>query len=258
MAETLVHLERRDRVAVITLDHPERRNALTAPMTEQIVAVFDEIEADDGLGAVVMTGAGKAFCAGADLGDLAMASDSDADRAAALRGIYRGFLRLAACPLPTVAAVNGAAVGAGLNMALAADVRIAGASARYITRFLEIGLHPGGGCTWLLDRLVGPQTAAAMILFGETVDGATSAATGLSHRCVPDDALLEEAVAFAAGAAAAPRELAIRVKQTMRATPALAAHAEAVEFETGPQVWSSKQPYAAELLASLRTKVSGR
>lgn len=258
MAETLVHLERRDRVAVITLDHPERRNALTAPMTEQIVAVFDEIEADDGLGAVVMTGAGKAFCAGADLGDLAMASDSDADRAAALRGIYRGFLRLAACPLPTVAAVNGAAVGAGLNMALAADVRIAGASARYITRFLEIGLHPGGGCTWLLDRLVGPQTAAAMILFGETFDGATSAATGLSHRCVPDDALLEEAVAFAAGAAAAPRELAIRVKQTMRATPALAAHAEAVEFETGPQVWSSKQPYAAELLASLRTKVSGR
>jgi enoyl-CoA hydratase len=258
MAETLVHLQRRDRVALITLDHPERRNALTRPMIEQIGAAFDEVEADESIGAVVVTGAGKAFCAGADLAALAMEGISDDDRAASLRGIYTGFLRLASCPLPTVAAVNGAAVGAGLNMALAADVRIAGTSARFITRFLEIGLHPGGGATWLLDRIVGPQTAAAMVLFGETVDGPTSATLGLSHRCVADASLVDDAVAFAAVAASAPRELVVRVKQTMRAAPTICTHADAVELETGPQVWSTTQPFAADLLASMRTKVSGK
>ena len=123
----------------------------------------------------MVTGAGKAFCAGADLDDLAACHDEET-----LRGIYSGFLRLAASPLPTVAAVNGAAVGAGLNMALACDLIVAGESARFDTRFLQIGLHPGGGNTWRLRRITDLQTTMALVVFGEVVDGPRAAEIGLA------------------------------------------------------------------------------
>ena len=116
----------------------------------------------------MLTGEPPAFCSGADvaaLGSLVASSRTTAS-AARSRSIYEGFLRVLRSPLPTVAAVNGPAVGAGLNLALACDVRLAGESARFDTRFLRIGLHPGGGHAWMLDRAVGPQAAAAMVLFG--------------------------------------------------------------------------------------------
>ena len=114
-----------------------------------------------------------------------------------MQSIYEGFLRVLRSSLPTVAAVNGPAVGAGLNLALACDVRLAGMSARFDTRFLRIGLHPGGGHAWMLDRAVGPQAAAAMVLFGEALDGARAAEVGLAWACHPDDELLERSIAFA-------------------------------------------------------------
>src|SRR5580698_9352275 len=123
-----------DRVALIRLNAPERRNAFTAGLIAEIVAAFDDLEGRHDVGAVVVTGAPPAFCAGALLGDLAAPDASAADRRARLGGIYQGFLRVANCPLPTVAAVNGPAVGAGMNLALAADLRIAGASARFDSR----------------------------------------------------------------------------------------------------------------------------
>ena len=260
-AARLLQVERRDRVAVLTLDDPGRRNALTLPLVAEIVAAMDELEADDGIGAVVVTGAPPAFCAGADLGDLAgptSGSLTDDERAASLRAIYDGFLRLADSPLPVVAAVNGAAVGAGFNMALAADVRIAGGSARFLARFLDLGLHPGGGHTWLLDRIAGPQTAAALVLFGETLDGPRSAEVGLSWRCVPDEELLDVAVALAAHASAAPGPLVRRLKETLRSLPAITDHPTAIERELVPQVWSSRQPFFAERLAAMQARVSKR
>src|SRR5205823_197881 len=108
-----------------------------------------------------------------------------------LRSVYEGFLRVARSPLPTVAAVNGAAVGAGMNLALCCDVRIAGRSARFDTRFLKLGLHPGGGHTWMLQRAIGPQGAAAMVLFGDVLNGEAAEKCGLVWRCVDDDALLD-------------------------------------------------------------------
>ena len=120
-------------------------------------------------------------------------------------------------PLPTVAAVNGPAVGAGMNLALACDVRIAGAAARFDPRFVKIGLHPGGGHTWMLERAVGPQAAAAMVLFGVAVDGARAVEIGLAWSCHPDAELLDAAIAFAQGAARAPVPLLGRVKETLRA-----------------------------------------
>ena len=136
-----------------------------------------------------------AFCAGANLGNLAEAGETS------LGAIYEGFLRIARSPLPTLAAVNGAAVGAGMNLALGCDVRLAARRAKFDTRFLQIGLHPGGGHTWMLRRIAGPQTAMAAVVFGEVLDGAEAERVGLVHRCVDDDQLLDAAQAMAARAA---------------------------------------------------------
>lgn len=240
-----LRVERHDRVAVVTLDEGARRNALTLPLVEQIVAAFDELEGDEGVGAVVVTGAPPAFCAGADLGHLGGAAE------AGLRSVYEGFLRVARSPLPTVAAVNGAAVGAGMNLALACDVRIAGHRAKFDTRFLQLGLHPGGGHTWMLERLAGPQTAAAMVLFGEVLDGEAAARCGLAWRCVEDDVLLPAAIALARAAASAPPELVRRTKATLQAMPAVPSHAEAVDRELEVQLWSLQQPDFADRLQRL-------
>jgi enoyl-CoA hydratase len=174
-----------------------------------------------------------------------------------LRGIYEGFLRVAKCALPTVAAVNGPAVGAGMNLALACDVRIAGRSARFVTRFLDLGLHPGGGHTFMLQRVAGQQLAAAMVLFGERLDGEAAASHGLAWKCVDDDRLLEEAVTFAMRAASAPRALALRAKDTLRHVAALDEHADAVDVEIAAQIWSLGEPFFADRLAGLRGRVMG-
>ena len=240
-----------DGVAVVTLDQPERRNALSLDLVNALVAAFDGLEGDGGVGAVVVTGAPPAFCAGADLGRLGQ-SQGDG-----LRAIYEGFLRVARSPLPTVAAVNGAAVGAGMNLALACDIRLAGRSARFDTRFVDLGLHPGGGHTWMLQRLLGPQAAAALVLFGQVLDGEAAAQRGLAWACVDDDKLLDEARAMAARAASGPPALVRRVKATLGAVPALDAHDDAVDLELDAQVWSLGQPFFAERLAALRQKVQG-
>jgi enoyl-CoA hydratase len=246
----LTQLSVADRVATLTLDNPSARNTMTAAMVAEILAAMDEIEADEGVGALVVTGAPPAFCAGADLGDL------QRTEAIGLRTIYEGFLRVARCPLPTVAAVNGAAVGAGMNLALACDVRLAGRWARFDTRFLQIGLHPGGGHTWLLRRIVGPQAAAAAVLFGEVLDGAEAERVGLAYRCVDDEALLTAAHDMAALAANAPRALSIATKETLRDMASVADHAAAVDRELEPQVWSTRQPWFAERIAALQARIA--
>jgi enoyl-CoA hydratase len=248
MSDVLV--ERRDRVGIVTLDDPDHRNALNLGLCAELVAVIDDLEADDGIGALVVTGTPPAFCAGADLSQLG-ASQRDG-----LTAIYSGFLRVASCALPTIAAVNGAAVGAGMNLALACDVRLAGASARFDTRFLDLGLHPGGGHTWLMRRIIGPQATAATVLFGQRLDGPEAERVGLAWRCVPDDELLDQAVTMAARAASAPRELATRIKATIADMADIDTHTEAVERELDPQVWSINQPAFAERLAAMQKKIS--
>ena len=129
-----------NRVALITVNDPDRRNALTGEISAQLRAAVEQAEADPGVHAVVVTGAGKAFCAGADLSALGAAGSGAA--ASGLQQLYDGFMAVGSCTLPTIAAVNGAAVGAGLNLALAADVRIAGPGALFDPRFQKLGLHP--------------------------------------------------------------------------------------------------------------------
>ncbi len=221
-------------------------------MVEELEATFDAFEADGDVGAVVVTGAGSAFCAGADLSHLGSSQREG------LRRIYEGFLRVARCPLPTLAAVNGAAVGAGMNLALACDVRLAARRARFDTRFLALGLHPGGGHTWMFRRIAGPQSTAAAVLFGEVLDGAEAERCGLVWRCVDDDALLATAHELAGRAAAAPRDLVVRTKATIGAMAGVATHAEAVDAELEPQLWSLAQPAFAERLAALQARIRSR
>lgn len=249
---SLVEVTIADRVATLTLNNPAERNTLTAPMVAEIIAAMDEVEADDGIGALVVTGAAPAFCAGANLGNLAESSEHS------LGSIYEGFLRIARSPLPTLAAVNGAAVGAGMNLALGCDVRIAARRAKFDTRFLQIGIHPGGGHTWMLRRIVGPQTAMAAVVFGEVMDGAEAERVGLVHRCVDDDQLLGAAQAMAARAATAPRELAVIVKQTIQDMADIGNHPAAVKRELDPQIWSTRQPWFAERIAALRQRISSK
>ena len=248
----LVLVDVADRVATITLNNPAERNTLTAPMVAQITAAMDRIESDGEIGAIVVTGAAPAFCAGANLGNLQQSS------AESLGNIYEGFLRIARSELPTIAAVNGAAVGAGMNLALGCDVRLAARRARFDTRFLQIGIHPGGGHTWMLRRIAGPQAAMATVVFGEVVDGAEAERLGLVHRCVDDDALPGAAHEMAARAASVPRELVIETKRTIRAMADVSTHDEAVARELTPQLWSTRQPWFAERIAALQSQISSR
>lgn len=248
----LVLTEIRDGVALLTLNNPDERNTMTAPMVEGIIEAMDAFEADESVGAVVVTGAGSAFCAGANLGNLKVAT------AESLGNIYEGFLRIARSPLPTLAAVNGAAVGAGMNLALGCDVRIAAERARYDTRFLQIGLHPGGGHTWMQRRIVGQQSAMAAVVFSQVLDGKESERVGLSYKCVPDDELLEAAHEFARGAATAPRELAILTKQTLKDMADIDEHPDAVARELDPQLWTVQQPWFEERIAALQKKISSK
>ena len=238
-------------VATVTLNDPSRRNALDLAFCDELVEAFDAIEADESVAAVVVTGAAPAFCAGADLSHL-----GDKGSKEGLLAIYEGFLRVGKCPLPTIAAVNGAAVGAGMNLALVCDLRLAGKSARFDTRFLNLGIHPGGGHTWMFNRITGPQTAFAAIIFGEILDGDAAARAGLVWRCVPDDELLATAQTMARKACVAPIELVKKTVATLRQIPALDDHREAVMMELEPQAWSTEQPHFQATLAALKRKIS--
>lgn len=246
-----VHIERRGRTAVLTLDDPKRRNALSLGLCAALKDTVEELETDDTVGALVVTGQAPAFCAGADLSEL---GDSRED---GLLAIYEGFLAIARTPLPTVAAVNGAAVGAGMNLALACDVRLAARSARFEDRFLDLGIHPGGGHTWMMRRITGPQTTAAAVLFGEVLDGAAAERVGLAWRCEDDDELLDAAVALADRAAGAPAALVRRTKATIADMATIDDHAQAVQRELIDQLWSMDQPAFAERLAALQRRITG-
>ncbi|HXV93802.1 MAG TPA: enoyl-CoA hydratase [Pseudonocardia sp.] len=245
-----VRSETVDGVAVLTVSNPERRNAMNLEVSRRLTEAVAAAAADEGVGAVVVTGEPPAFCAGGDLAELASAEP------AVLRRVYSGFLAVAACPLPTIAAVNGAAVGAGLNLALAADVRLAGPAARFDARFLPLGLHPGGGYTWMVQRALGPQGAAALTLFGEVLDAEEAARVGLVHRVAED--VVGAAVEMAGRAAAAPRELVVTTKSTLRVSAGLGAQADAVEIEVRAQAESVRSEEFRARLTALQSRISGR
>ena len=239
-------------MATVTLNDPARRNALDLAFCDEMMAAFDEIEANPAVGAVVVTGANPAFCAGADLSHLGASAEEG------LLAIYEGFLRVGRCPLPTIAAVNGAAVGAGMNLALVTDLRVAGRSARFDSRFLQLGIHPGGGHTWMLRRIAGPETAFAVDLFGEILDGPAAERAGIVWKCVEDDQLLDEARRLAGVAAAGPPELVAKIKTSLHHVATIDEHRDAVMYELVPQAWSVGQPEFQAKLAVLKNQITSK
>jgi len=243
-----ISLVREAGVATITLDAPERRNALTRDMARELVAVCEEVDADLSVGAVVVQGAGGFFCAGGDRATLAEAgADPAAPEAyAGLGDVYRSFQRVGELEPPTVAAIRGGAVGAGVNLAFATDLRVVATEAKIISGFLPIGLHPGGGHGVLLGRTGQREATAAMALFGERIDGARAAELGLAWAAV-NDAEVESTAAALAAAPAADPELARRTARSLRSElgpPALPWSA-ALELERASQMWSMRRKHLA-------------
>lgn len=232
-----------DHVAVIELTAPERRNALTPSTALAVASAVAEADHDAEVGAIVVHG-GPHFCAGADLSTLSDAQTDPArpDNYSAVGQIYEAFLRLGAAEAPTIAAIRGAAVGAGLNLALAADLRIVAKDARLMSGFGRIGAHPGGGHFALLTRAAGREAGAAMGLFGVEVSGARAAEIGLAWSAV-DDAETESVAMEHARRVAADPELARAMVTSFRRQADLPGlpWAAAVQLERGPQMWSLRR-----------------
>ncbi|NNC80812.1 MAG: enoyl-CoA hydratase [Acidimicrobiales bacterium] len=246
-----VLLDKRDGYAIVTLNDPDRRNVFTLAMSARVQEIFDELEADESVNAVIITGAGKGFCSGGHLDELLENPGPDG-----MRKIYAGFVRIANSRLATIAAVNGAAVGAGMNALLVCDVVIAAESAKFDSRFLQIGLGPGGGHTWRLVNNIGVQATKAMVLFGEVLDGRRAAEVGVAWKCVPNDELLGAAEEMAARAAKAPREVLMRTKDTIHRTLAINESDAAIDNELDTQVWSMSQPAFVDMVSSLKARIS--
>ena len=205
------------RVAVVTLDLPGRRNSMSGPMTASWVEVMGLLRDDDDLAAVVVTGSAPAFCAGGDLSWLV--SDPDAsvpDLRARMLTFYRSWLAVRELEVPTIAAVNGAAIGAGFALALACDLRYVADDARLGVPFTALGLHPGMATTWSLPDVAGQAVARDLLLTGRLVTGAEAVGLGLASRAVPADAVLDEALAAAERIAAAAPVATRLTLQTLR------------------------------------------
>jgi enoyl-CoA hydratase len=181
--EPVVKLERAGALALVTLNRPERRNALDQAVVDALHGVLDELQADDSVGAMILTGAGdKAFAAGADIAQL-----RDRRRREALQGINsRLFQRVEEAPFPVIAAIRGFCLGGGCELALACDLRIAGESARFGQPEVGLGIVPGAGATYRLPRLVGAGKARELVFTGRIVDAAEALRIGLVNQVVPD------------------------------------------------------------------------
>ncbi len=238
-----------DGVAQLTLADPANRNALRIEMSHALAdAVAGALAAN--AGAIVVAAEPPVFCAGGSLDDLI-------EPRAPLEETYAGFLALARCPVPTIAAVAGACIGAGVNLPLACDVIVTTPSARFDPRWLDVGIHPGGGHLRRLSERIGRQGAAALVLCGETIDGSEAARLGLAWRCVPEEELSTAAHTLARRAARRDTELVRRTKATLDASLDLGDDA-AIALELDAQRWSISRPGFREGVMAIRDRLARR
>jgi 2-(1,2-epoxy-1,2-dihydrophenyl)acetyl-CoA isomerase len=207
-------------VAVLTLNRPDRLNSFTRAMHLEVRDALTRVQADQSVRVLVLTGAGRGFCAGQDLADRAVDPGAPSvDLGASVEEFYAPLvLTLKNLPMPVICAVNGVAAGAGANLALACDIVLAAQSASFIEAFSKLGLIPDTGGTWHLPRLIGPARAMGLAMLGEKLSAEKAEAWGLIWRCVPDDVLMDEALAMAKHFAAAPTKGLAFTKRAFQAS----------------------------------------
>ena len=220
--EAVVLQERRGGVSVITLNRPQALNSFTQAMHRALAAALQAAADDPAVRCVVLTGAGRGFCAGQDLADEgaapAPAGQAPTDLSVLIERFYKPLCeQLRAMPVPVIAAVNGVAAGAGANIALCCDLVLATESASFIQAFTKIGLLPDSGGTWLLPRLVGRQRALGLALLGDKLPAAEAESMGLIWRCVPDAAFWGEVEIVANRLAAMPTQALVTTRRAIGA-----------------------------------------
>jgi 2-(1,2-epoxy-1,2-dihydrophenyl)acetyl-CoA isomerase len=257
MSDSTVLVSTSGSVRTLTLNRPAALNSFTAQMHGELLAALDAAAANATVRALVITGAGRGFCAGQDLADPAMVSAGGAaDVGAVIERHYRPLvLRLRSMPVPVVAAVNGVAAGAGANVALNCDIVLAARGASFIQAFSKIGLVPDAGGTWLLPRLVGRARALALALTGDKLSAEQAERLGLIWQCVDDAALPDTVQALATRLAAMPSKALVETRRlidqatTLSLPDALAAEADtqrqlgyAADFAEGVAAFFAKRP----------------
>ncbi len=225
MSEPLVLVSTQGAVRTLTLNRPAALNSFTAAMHLELRLALQAAATDDGVRCLVLTGAGRGFCAGQDLNDDGMGQDgSPADVEGVVERLYKPLaLRIRSMPVPVIAMVNGVAAGAGANIALGCDLVVAGKSASFIQAFSKIGLVPDAGGTWLLPRLVGRARALGLAMTGDKLPAEDAAAMGMIWRCVDDAVLAETTMALA-------QRLALMPARALAATRKLLDQAVAMDF----------------------------
>ena len=266
MAPELLRVERRGAVALLTFDDPERRNAMTEAMGRALASAVAELTRDPELCAAVLTGAGSAFSAGGDLDMIearSRAGRSEPGEAARernrafMREFYALFLSLRGLPCPSLAAIQGAAIGAGLAVALACDLRVAARDAKLGLNFARLGIHPGMGSSWTLPRLVGPARAGDLLFTGRIVDGAEAERIGLVNEALERNAVLPRALAWA-GEIASCAPLAVRgAKRALAQSLEVSLDAQ-LQFEAEQQAFCYESADLAEGLLAAREKRAPR
>ena len=227
----LLTLEKRGHVAVLTLNRPDSLNALGLPGDgDQVRVVCDAVNADHDVRCIVLTGAGRAFSAGGDVRAMKAREGTFAGPGVQIRDAYRHDIQRIARSIygleaPSIAAVNGAAIGMGCDLACMADIRIAADSARFGVTFLKLGLIPGEGGAWLLPRTIGLSRACELLFTGDVIDAATAMTWGLVSRVTPAAALMDEAMALAERIAAQP-------PHALRLTKSLLRQGQATSYDT--------------------------
>ncbi|HEX7078097.1 MAG TPA: enoyl-CoA hydratase-related protein [Candidatus Eisenbacteria bacterium] len=218
-AASEVLLERRGRVLLVTLNRPDSLNALTVSMREPLRVAFADAASDRDVRAVVLTGAGRGFCSGGDIAFMKEVLEKGGDFASFRPLVAAGrdiALAIAACDKPVIAAVNGAAAGGGMGLALSCDVRWASEKAKFAQSYVRLALHPDWGSLYALPRMVGASRALEMMWTGDPVDAAEALRLGIVSRVLPDASLLAETVAFAERLAQGPSETYAEIKRSVR------------------------------------------
>jgi enoyl-CoA hydratase len=242
-----VRVEDSEGITTVVLDDPGARNALSWDLVRSLSKAVEDAAAR-GSRALVLRNTPPVFCAGGSVDELL-------EPKVGLEEIYRAFHALDEAPMPTVAAVDGPAIGAGVTLFLCCDIAICTPASRFDLRFLDVDIHPGGGALWRLERVVGRQGAAALTLFGEVVDGEEAARRGLVWRCVEPHDLAEEARRLAQKAASRDPELVTRTKQTMASVALVDDPRAAIALELDAQRWSMERAAFQATLGELRERL---